>query len=108
MKDLTKEEVPEPVAGPIVESSVTEKSPALPQADDPIVETKEVAHNVQELTPQVEAVTPLINEPEPLPTPEAQISIPESSKVEPVEGSLQSKLVEKRESTEGVLDGSKK
>lgn len=103
-----KEEVPEPVAGPIVESSVTEKSPALPQADDPIVETKEVAHNVQELTPQVEAVTPLINELEPLPTPEAQISIPESSKVEPVEGSLQSKLVEKRESTEGVSDGSKK
>ena len=56
----------------------------------------------------MEAVTPLINEPEPLPTPEAQISIPESTKVEPVEGSLQSKLVEKRESTEGVLDGSKK
>ncbi|QHS73782.1 Crp1p [Saccharomyces paradoxus] len=101
------EQVPEPVVDPTVGSSVGEKISALPQAEDPIVETEETSHNVQELTPQVEAVTPVINEPEPLPTPEAQISIAESSKAEPIEGAFQSELAEKHDSTENVLDTSK-
>ncbi|CAI4039521.1 hypothetical protein SMKI_08G1890 [Saccharomyces mikatae IFO 1815] len=90
-----KEQVTEPA---VVEPKVAESIPEPSQTDDPIVEIKEAAPKVQGLAPKLEVTTPVENEPEPLPTPDAQISVPESSKVEPAE---------KHELTENALDRSK-
>ncbi|EJS43380.1 crp1p [Saccharomyces arboricola H-6] len=95
-----KEPVSEPAVEHTIDAPPAENTSEHPQVDEPIVETKETA-------PQLESSTQTVNEFEALPTPEAQISISEPSKVEPVGKTVQLELAEKHDSTDNSLDTAK-